>query len=939
MMVCAACQQESSATAGTPITGSTPTLVATSSPLADELVSCEAHETSAYVLPFPIGTAYECIQGYVGRTYHVGVFIYGVDFAMPIGTRVTAARAGQVIFVEESNSDHDHGTDKANVVIVQHEDGTYGRYIHLTEDGALVEVGQSVGQGDPIGLSGSSGDPGLPHLHFDVTRECAQPTCQTIPVCFSNTKVHPAGLVTGETYTAEPLAPTANPTNTSVAPTAMPQATAIPTETTGPSTSLPMRISQESLFTFLEGLTSIQPYSGWRNSATAGEREALDYVATILGDLTYLQNLGLELERQSFHVFLATELWETQVYLTMAGQALEVPADAPRGHRHDVVQALRFDSDGRLNDADRNPVEVSGQVLLIHSASEVDDLSASDAQDKIVFLDSAVISIDLWERGASAEQNRQIVTSLIDKGIAGLVVVTQYSAAAGNQGKLVGDGMPFEEVTTERVVPILYVRLEDLASAGISSWEQLAQIESARLVWDTDVFSPGTSGNLVARIPGADASQAIILGAHIDSANSPGAMDNGFNSVVLLEVARILNESESQPPTDLYLVWFGSEEIGLYGSQYFVNTHQELLDRTAAALLLDGIIVSTEHPLLIMDGWSHSRFGHSQLVFPNHLAQMAAAQGITIEAVEDIQGPLSDNTSFSGFVTQACLAFGSEQGDYAHSPYDTLETAQGLGDLMEQVTAVVLLATLETDPDLPGLRVTPEPDRRALLVASHTEVVHMSPAMLIDLDRALAWEGFDVDVIPYGQAVTAADLADADLVVLLPVIDYPSPAGDLTVYDEAWGESEIESLVTYVEKGGLLVLTNSAQRMWLGGAVWDANEDWPDINALAEHFGVVFEEGAFSGSTGQTQREHPLMADQASLALVDGNAVPFAMQTGATLAELGGHPVVGLVDHGQAGGQVLVLADVGILGFAGSTSPGEDNLAFLRSLARYACGE
>ena len=61
---------------------------------------------------------------------------------------------------------------------------------------------------------------------------------------------------------------------------------------------------------------------------------------------------------------------------------------------------------------------------------------------------------------------------------------------------------------------------------------------------------------------------------------------------------------------------------------------------------------------------------------------------------------------------------------------------------------MALLAALETGRDRPELRVTPEPERRALIVASHTEVVHMTPTTLVDLDRALAWEGFDVDVSP-----------------------------------------------------------------------------------------------------------------------------------------------------------------------------------------------
>ncbi|MDI6779093.1 MAG: M23 family metallopeptidase [Bacteroidota bacterium] len=173
-------------------------------PEKDESVICPSHRTSEYVLPYPIGKTYLCIQGYVGRTYHQGVFIYGLDFSMPIGSIVTAARSGSVVFIEESFSDEDYGIEKANVVVILHADGTFGRYIHLTKNGALVKVNQIVAQGDPIGLSGSSGYSPMPHLHFDVTTGCPQSNCQTIPICFKNTKPHPYGLETGESYTAEP---------------------------------------------------------------------------------------------------------------------------------------------------------------------------------------------------------------------------------------------------------------------------------------------------------------------------------------------------------------------------------------------------------------------------------------------------------------------------------------------------------------------------------------------------------------------------------------------------------------------------------------------------------------------------------------------------------------------------------------------------------------
>jgi murein DD-endopeptidase MepM/ murein hydrolase activator NlpD len=158
-----------------------------------------------YVLPYPVGTTYTCSQGPVGRWSHSESFKYAVDFTMPIGTIVTASRGGRVVFVEESFTDDNwQWWDQANVVIVLHDDSTYGRYVHLTQNGAVVERFQIVAQGDTIGLSGSSGTNGGPHLHFDVTRDCPTYGCNTIPVYFENTAAHPDGLVTGKSYTAEP---------------------------------------------------------------------------------------------------------------------------------------------------------------------------------------------------------------------------------------------------------------------------------------------------------------------------------------------------------------------------------------------------------------------------------------------------------------------------------------------------------------------------------------------------------------------------------------------------------------------------------------------------------------------------------------------------------------------------------------------------------------
>jgi len=52
-----------------------------------------------------------------------------------------AARAGRVVYVQESGFD---GAHPNNLVVIDHGDSTYTRYMHLTHDGALVQLGAHV---------------------------------------------------------------------------------------------------------------------------------------------------------------------------------------------------------------------------------------------------------------------------------------------------------------------------------------------------------------------------------------------------------------------------------------------------------------------------------------------------------------------------------------------------------------------------------------------------------------------------------------------------------------------------------------------------------------------------------------------------------------------------------------------------------------------------
>lgn len=168
-----------------------------------------AWQGSAYVLPYPVGDAYEVNQANCSGFGHSGAWRYGYDFIMPIGSTVTASRDGVV--TESIGRFEDGDGSGTNLVIVEHADGTSMLYSHFTLHGNLVAVGDEVRTGQPIGLSGNSGfTGGLPHLHVslhtcgDLPDLASADRCPTLPVTFRNTAANPQGLQAGVTYTAGP---------------------------------------------------------------------------------------------------------------------------------------------------------------------------------------------------------------------------------------------------------------------------------------------------------------------------------------------------------------------------------------------------------------------------------------------------------------------------------------------------------------------------------------------------------------------------------------------------------------------------------------------------------------------------------------------------------------------------------------------------------------
>ncbi len=254
--------------------------------------------------------------------------------------------------------------------------------------------------------------------------------------------------------------------------------------------------------------------------------------------------------------------------------------------------------------------------------------------------------VALIERGVISFEEK--VGRVVEAGAIAAVVYNNESGAFGGQ------------LATQANIPVVAISKEE----GESIKRLMG--DGAVTANVSVVYEMRQTANVIAEKPGAAGdSRVIVLGGHLDTVpNVPGANDNGSGIATLLAIAK--NVADSSYPFTVRFVPFGSEELGLLGSQHYVaSLSNEEKTNVIAMLNFDALATGPVTGVL-------GDFGLARKVL-----DYASEHEIEVKRRLNLglTGGSSDHASFKA-VGIPVVFFLADDFSRIHTPEDTLEFAQ-----------------------------------------------------------------------------------------------------------------------------------------------------------------------------------------------------------------------------------------------------------------------
>ena len=189
--------------------------------------------------------------------------------------------------------------------------------------------------------------------------------------------------------------------------------------------------------------------------------------------------------------------------------------------------------------------------------------------------------------------------------------------------------------------------------------------------------------NVVAETARGDANHMVLLGAHLDSVPAgPGVNDDGSGTAFQLELAEQIAKAGTPPRNKIRFLWFGGEEDGLVGSQYYAANLSDADVAKTDVMIDTDMIASPNFARLVYDGDGSvpgnpsgpPGSGVVENVFVNYWAQ----RGMVSEPI-----PFDGRSDYVGFINRGIPAGGVFAG--AEAPKTAAQVAKYGGVEGEQL--------------------------------------------------------------------------------------------------------------------------------------------------------------------------------------------------------------------------------------------------------------
>lgn len=275
-----------------------------------------------------------------------------------------------------------------------------------------------------------------------------------------------------------------------------------------------------------------------------------------------------------------------------------------------------------------------------------------------------------------------------------------------------------------------------------------------------------TAHNVVGYIDNG-ASQTIVLGAHFDhlgygeDGNSMirngqpaihnGADDNASGTAALLELAKLLKRSKLKKHNYLFIA-FSGEELGLYGSKYYVEHPTVTLSSVSYMINMDMVGRMNDSSKVVTVGGYGTSPTWGTII--NTKESKDRPFGIKIDSSGT--GP-SDHTSFYRKDIPVLFFFTGLHSDY-HRPSDDAPKINYMGEL-----AIVkyIYGVVTSTNNLPKLAFTKTREQQTSTSARFTVSMGIMP------DYTFSGAGVKVDGVSEGRAAQKAGIKTGDIVTQL----------------------------------------------------------------------------------------------------------------------------------------------------------------------------